>query len=107
MPSSLVLQSSLTDRYQTTVPAPVRKVLGLSKRSKLRFELQPDGTVTLGRAEAGEDPVLAKFLSFLAADIENHPGRIRAVSPDWVGRMRALVKGAKVDLNEALDPEDE
>jgi antitoxin PrlF len=108
MPSPLILQSSLTDRYQTTVPAPVRKALGLGKRSKLRFELMPDGSVVLGRAEAegGEDPVLAKFLGFLAADLERHPGRIRAVSPEWAGRMRALVKGVEVDLNAGLDPED-
>ena len=28
-------ESTLTDRYQTTVPEPVRKALGLNKRDKI------------------------------------------------------------------------
>lgn len=36
-------ESTLTDRYQTTLPDPVRKVLGLSKRDKIQYTIQPNG----------------------------------------------------------------
>ncbi|MFM6063282.1 MAG: type II toxin-antitoxin system PrlF family antitoxin, partial [Microcystis panniformis] len=36
-------ESTLTDRYQTTIPDSVRKVLGLNKRDKICYNIQPDG----------------------------------------------------------------
>ncbi|MFM8927879.1 MAG: type II toxin-antitoxin system PrlF family antitoxin, partial [Rhodoluna sp.] len=36
-------ESSLTDRYQTTVPKQVRKALGLSKRDKLEWIIDESG----------------------------------------------------------------
>ena len=41
----LVSESTLTDRYQTTVPGPVRKALHLHKREKIRYTIQPDGSL--------------------------------------------------------------
>ena len=46
--------STLTDRYQTTVPEAVRQFLGLGKRDKLRYTLKPNGEVVLTRAENGD-----------------------------------------------------
>lgn len=34
-------ESTLTDRYQTTIPEPIRKALGLNKRDKIRYTIQP------------------------------------------------------------------
>lgn len=38
-------ESTLTDRYQTTVPESVRKALGLNKRDKICYTIQSDGRV--------------------------------------------------------------
>lgn len=109
MPVTLQLESTLTDRYQTTVPAPVRKALHLGKRTKLRYELQANGTVLLSNATAenADDPVLGQFLGFLAKDIQTHPGRIQSISPAWLKRMKSLVQGVKGNINAPLNPADE
>ena len=109
MPAFLQLESSLTDRYQTTVPAPVRKALKLGKRDKIRYELQGDGTVVLSGVapEGQDDPVLGRFLDFLASDMRAHPRRIKALSPAWLKRLKSLTQGVKADLSAPLDPADE
>ena len=75
MPAILEVESTLTDRYQTTVPETVRRALRLGKRDKIHYTVHPGGEVVLSRAEPheGEDPVLGQFLSFLARDIASHP----------------------------------
>ncbi|MEM9276393.1 MAG: type II toxin-antitoxin system PrlF family antitoxin, partial [Cyanobacteria bacterium P01_F01_bin.143] len=76
-------ESTLTDRYQTTVPASVRKALGLNKRDKISYTIEPDGKVVMSRAEKQEnDPVLEKFLNFLARDMEENPQHLQAISSD-------------------------
>jgi antitoxin PrlF len=107
--ASLEIESTLTDRYQTTVPDAVRRTLRLRKRDKIRYVVQPDGAVLLTRAEAPEesDPVVAKFLQFLAHDMEVQPTQIRSIDPALVRRARSLVKGIKVDLDAPLVDEDE
>jgi antitoxin PrlF len=60
----LVSESTLTDRYQTTVPDAVRKALHLGKREKIRYTIQPDGKVLLSRADQDEtDPALDSFFN--------------------------------------------
>lgn len=107
--TSLEIESTLTDRYQTTVPDAVRRTLKLRKRDKIRYVVRPDGEVVLTRADATEqdDPVVGKFLAFLARDMEAHPKQIRGIAPILVRRARSLVKGVKVDLDAPLQPEDE
>ncbi len=101
-------ESTLTDRYQTTVPEPVRKALGLNKRDKIRYTVQPDGQVVLSRAEQTEgDPILGQFLNFLARDIEKNPQHLKAISADLVSRAQSLVAGIEVDLDAPLSDEDE
>ena len=51
MPAILALKSTLTDRYQTTVPDAVRRVLHLEKRDRIKYSISPDGIVLLSRAE--------------------------------------------------------
>ncbi len=109
MPATLEVESTLTDRYQTTVPDAVRRALKLDKRGRIRYLVQPDGSVVMTRAGAApeDDPALDKFLSFLAHDIEAHPERVRGLDAVLVRRIRSLVKGVKVDLDAELAPEDE
>jgi antitoxin PrlF len=65
--------------------------------------------VLLTRAEAREesDPVVGKFLAFLARNMEVHPAQIRGISPALLRRARSLVKGVKVDLDAPLPLEDD
>jgi antitoxin PrlF len=100
-------ESTLTDRYQTTVPAPVRKFLGLGKNDKIGYALKPDGTVAISRVTKTEsDPILQPFLDLLAQDIEHNPQRLQPISVDLIDRIRSLVSDVDVDLNESID-EDE
>ena len=100
----LVSESTLTDRYQTTVPDTVRKALQLNKREKIRYTIQSDGNVLLSRADQDEpDPALDSFLTFLANDIERNPQRLKAVTPELVSRIQELVGDIDIDLEAPLD----
>ena len=104
----MVSESTLTDRYQTTVPNAVRKALNLSKREKIRYTIQSDGNVLLSRASHDEtDPALGNFLAFLAKDIQQNPQRLQAITSDLVVRIQDLVDGVEIDLNTSLDDEDD
>jgi antitoxin PrlF len=108
MASTLEVESTLTDRYQTTVPETVRRALRLSKRDKIHYTIRPTGEVVLTRAETSEDdPVLGQFLSFLARDIASHPERLQAVDASLVARIHALAGGIEVDLDAPLSADDE
>ena len=104
----VVSESTLTDRYQTTVPVVVRKTLGLNKREKIRYTIRPNGDVLLSKADqVDEDPVLGHFLSFLANDLATNPARIRAVGNDLSKRIHSLVSGVEFDLDSPLSDKDE
>lgn len=109
MPATLEVESTLTDRYQTTVPETVRRALRLGKRDKIHYTIRPSGDVVLTRAEAseGDDPVLGAFLGFLAHDIVSHPERLQAVDAGLVQRLHSLVGSIEVDLDAALSADDE
>ena len=109
MPAIMQLESTLTDRYQTTVPESVRRALHLGKRDRIHYTIRPDGEVLLTRASAsdGDDPALAPFLSFLARDIAENPGQLRAMDAGLAQRIKALVGMADVDLDTPLSADDE
>lgn len=109
MNSQLEVESTLTDRYQTTVPEAVRRVLKLSKRDKIHYSIRPSGEVVLTRAQDSdcEDPILGEFLNFLAADMAAHPERLRSLDADFVQRLESLVAEVDVDLDKALSVDDE
>ncbi|MCC6805827.1 MAG: type II toxin-antitoxin system PrlF family antitoxin [Deltaproteobacteria bacterium] len=101
-------ESKLTDRYQTTVPELVRKTLKLERRDRIRYSVQSNGTVVMSRApEREEDPVLGKFLAFLANDMAAHPDRIQSVGAEFAERLRSLTRGVEVDLDAPLSEDDE
>ena len=108
MTEILQAESSLTNRYQTTVPDLVRKTLGLNKRDKIAYTINSDGTVTIARSETSEsDPVLGKFLNFLAQDMEQNPQYIQPITSTTLERVRSLVEDVGIDLDAPLSDEDE
>ena len=111
MPTLLAVESTLTDRYQTTVPESVRRALKLGKRDKIPYSIRPSGEVVLTRSTSAEgleadDPVLGQFLGFLARDMASHPERLQAVDAGLVDRLQSLVCGIEVDLDAALSADD-
>jgi len=109
MPSPLELESTLTDRYQTTVPETVRRALKLGKRDKIHYAIQPDGRVLITRAgTAGEDdPVLGQFLGFLARDMASHPSHVQALDASLMARVQSLAYSVEVDLDAPLPADGE
>ncbi len=103
----LQAEGTLTERYQTTVPAAVRQALQLQKHDKILYKVADDGRVFLERAgaEDQEDPILGEFLNFLARDIA--AGVVRPVTPDLATRINALVGDVKIDLDAPLSSDDE
>ena len=101
-------ESTLTNRYQTTIPDAVRKVLGLNKGDKISYTIQPNGQVIISRADKTEDdPVLGQFLNFIAQDIETNPQHLQAISSDLVSRVQSLIAEVDLDLDAPLSAEDE
>lgn len=109
MATILEVESTLTDRYQTTVPETVRRALSLGKRDKIHYTIRPGGEVILSRVEIAEeaDPVLEQFLGFLARDMTSHPERLQAVDASLVQRVQSLVGGMEVDLDAVPSADDE
>ena len=103
------IPATITERGQTTVPAAIRRMLDLGKRDRVVFRGLSDGTVVIAKkedADAHEDPVIGKFLGFLASDMAGHPRRIRPVPRGMITRGRALVEGVTGDLGAALHDDD-
>jgi len=109
LPATLEAESTLTDRYQTTVPETVRRALRLRKRDKILYVIRPSGEVVLTRVSHAEadDPVLGQVLGFLAHDLATHPERLQSVSHSFVQRIQSLVGEVNVDLDAPLSDEDE
>jgi antitoxin PrlF len=106
---ALEAESTLTDRYQTTVPETVRRVLKLDKRDRIHYTVRPNGEVVLSRADAPEqtDPVLDHFLGFLASDMARHPERLSSVDSSFVEHIRLLTAEVEIDLDAPLSADDE
>lgn len=100
-------ESTLTDRYQTTVPEVVRKALKLGKRDKIRYSVSSSGSVILSRVGSdSEDPVVVQFLTFLENDLTANPQKIAALSPEFASRARELTRTVEIDLDAPLDDEE-
>ena len=104
MPTSTLFESTLTDRYQTTIPKVVRETLGLGKGDRLKYSID-SGKVSIVRADAREenDPILEEFLDFLARDMKEHPKRIRAIDSHFAQRISSLVQDVRGDLDQPLE----
>ena len=103
MPPPLERTSTITEKGQTTVPKPVRDALGVSYGGRIVFRVD-DGGVSVHRAEEdAEDPVLRRFLEFLARDMSRRPQALAALTPALAERIGKLVKGMRVDPGEAIE----
>ena len=109
MTAPIEVESTLTDRYQTTVPEMVRRALKLGKRDKIHYIIQPDGGVVLRRAVEKEydDPILEPFLCLIAQDMAAHPERLQRVDSAFMNRIQSLSAGIEVDLDAPLMDDDE
>lgn len=107
--SSHHTQSKLSQDFRTTVPRAVRLALNLSRGDHLKYAIYPDSKVVLTRLveENEADPVLGRFLVFLAQDMAHHPERLMGMSQEVRDRVAASVDKIEVNLNERLHPEDE
>ncbi|MGB3636507.1 MAG: type II toxin-antitoxin system PrlF family antitoxin [Rivularia sp. (in: cyanobacteria)] len=54
-----------------------------------------------------EDLALAKFLDFLAQDMEKNPQHIKAINFDLFSRIQSLTADLEFDINAPLSEEDE
>ncbi len=106
MSKTLSAISTLTDRYQTTIPEPVRELLHLSKRDKINYTVEENGKIIISRANE-EDPLLGDFLNFLANDIKDNFSSIQPISSALIDRARHLTTGMDIDLDISLDDKDE
>jgi antitoxin PrlF len=109
MSATLKAESTLTDRYQTTVPGTVRRALQLRKRDKMKYIIRKGGEVVLMRATEGDhdDPVLNQLLDFLIQDIAANPEQLQAISVSLAHRLKSLVGSIDVDLNAPQSENDE
>jgi antitoxin PrlF len=106
MAAIIEIEATVTERGQTTLPAAIRTMLRLEKRGSIIFHGMDDGTVVITKKITDqEDPVLGRFLAFLASDMASHPEGIRPVTHDVVERIRDLVGDIDIDLDAAL-PDD-
>lgn len=104
----LEAESTLTTRYQTTVPEAVRRALNLGKRDKIHYTIRDNGEVVLTRVSTGEDdPVIGQFLDFLARDLAEHPEHVQSLGGNLYRRLQSLTAGVDVDLDEPLPADGE
>lgn len=98
-------RSTITAKGQTTVPKAVRQVLGVKEGDVVAFRVEGQRVTVVPVGATHEDPVVGKFLSFLAKDIESRPEALKPLSKGFAARMKSLVKGTKVDLDAPIDGE--
>lgn len=101
--------STLNSRFQTTIPATVRKALDLDQGDILHYEILETGDVILSKkAHALEhyDPVIKQFLSFLDKDFHHHPDHLIPLTEGRMARLSELTKDVQYDINAPL-PEDD
>jgi antitoxin PrlF len=96
-------RSTITAKGQTTVPKAVRQVLGVKEGDEIAFRVEGQRVTVVPVGATHEDPVVKKFLSFLAKDIEQHPEALKPLSKDFAARMESLVKGTNVELDKPID----
>ena len=90
------------------MPSVVRQALHLEKKDKIKFTVQPNGSVLLTRAESSEeDPVVESFLSFIADDMREHPEKIQTLTISMRDRIKSLTSDVVFDLDAPLLDEDE
>lgn len=109
MPLTFEARSTLTARYQTTIPESIRRALRLGKGDRIRYTVRPTGEVVLTRTQSADaaDPAHGTLLGLLTQDIAARPECLQGVDPSLVQRVNELVAGIAVNLDEPLSADDE
>ncbi|MBY0612906.1 MAG: type II toxin-antitoxin system PrlF family antitoxin [Beijerinckiaceae bacterium] len=96
-------RSKITAKGQTTLPKAVRQALGVDVGDEVIFNVNEDGVV-IRRANAEEaDPVIERFLHFLADDVARNPTAIVGFPENLARRMAELTDDIDIDLQEDID----
>ncbi len=102
----MMFTSTLTPQSQTTPPVAVRRLLHLEPGDKVGYLVEGDEVrlINATREAAGEsDPVIERFLAFLAQDLEKRPDEIQPV-PAWLlARARDLVEAVAIDHDAPIE----
>ena len=98
-------ESTITAKGQTTVPKSVRQALGVDYGGRIAFFVDDERRVYVEKAtEEASDPVVDRFLEFLAQDMSRNPGTSVAALPASLrDRAAALVGDMDVDLDAEID----
>ncbi|AEX50057.1 HtaR suppressor protein [Rahnella aquatilis CIP 78.65 = ATCC 33071] len=101
-------ESKVTRRFQTTIPATIRKALNLTENDRIQYKILPDGQVVISRQlEEAEDPVISAFLGFVAKDMLNNPENMQPVTLSLHEKINVLTAGMAIDLESPLSDDDE
>ncbi len=105
MAALLKEESTITAKGQTTVPKAVRQALGVDYGGRLVFCVDDAHRVYVEKVqEEVSDPIVDRFLSFLAQDMIKHPDTsIIALPATLRERMATLVGDVDVDLDAEID----
>lgn len=105
MAAFLKEESTITAKGQTTVPKAVRQALDVDYGGRIAFFVDDARRVYVEKAtEEVSDPVVDRFLTFLAHDMMKHPGSSVVPMPATLrDRMAALVGDIDVDLDSEID----
>jgi antitoxin PrlF len=94
--------STISSKGQTTVPKPIRQVLGVNEGDQIAFRVDENG-VTIRRANEDRDPAIVAFLSFLSRDMEAHPEKLSSLTPELARHISALTEGVEFDPDAPID----
>lgn len=100
-------ESTLSDRYQTTIPELIHKVFELNMRNEICYTIASNGTVVSCVNETDSDPIVGQLLNFLARDMQKNSQHLHAISSDLVSCIQSLVADVDVELDVPLLDEDE
>ncbi len=98
------LASKVTARAQTTLPAGVRKALGLRAGDRIEYTIEGDRAV-IRKLEEDDDPALRGFLELLEADLRTHKGRVLFATERFAEELARLTEGVPVDYEAPIEGE--
>ncbi|CAH0496462.1 type II toxin-antitoxin system PrlF family antitoxin [Novosphingobium sp. CECT 9465] len=105
MSALLKEESTITAKGQTTVPKSVRQALGVDYGGRITFVVDDARRVYVEKTvEELSDPVVDRFLEFLARDMAGRPDTSIVPLPTAMrDRMAALVEGMDIGLDTEID----